>query len=65
MSGFDKEFGFSCDFCEENIGGGMFDFNESMEMKKQDGWINRKHDGEWFNFCCEECYQEFLKEERE
>lgn len=62
MSEFDRDIGFECDMCTHTVGGGIHDFYESLEMKKREGWINRKFDGEWFSFCSEECYEKFLRE---
>lgn len=33
-------------------------FKQTTEEAKGSGWINRQIDGEWHNFCCEECYKE-------
>lgn len=60
MSKFDKEWGFECDQCGQTVGGNPYDFDESLELRKQEGWLNRKHDGEWYSFCCQECYDEWL-----
>ena len=60
MSDFDKDWGFECDQCGQTVGGGIYDFDESLELRKQEGWINRKIDGEWYSFCCEDCYKEWI-----
>lgn len=62
MREYDKDYGFECEQCGSCVGGknqGCDDFYESLAYKKDDGWINRTIDGEWYNFCCEECYEEF------
>ena len=61
MSSFDKDFGFECDYCSHTVGGGIYDFEESLELRKNEGWINKKIDGEWFNFCSEDCYNQFVR----
>lgn len=33
-------------------------YNQVYESAKESGWINRTIDGEWHNFCSEECYEE-------
>lgn len=61
---YDKDFGFTCSNCDENIGGemDMMDFDESLEYKEEEGWINRKIEGIWHNFCCNECYEKFVQD---
>lgn len=59
MSDFDRDLGFECDYCGQTVGGGIYDFEESLECKKREGWINRKIDGEWLSFCCEDCWNEY------
>ena len=49
MSDFDKDFGFCCENCDAMIGGGPSDFYESVQEKKDAGWLSRKVDGEWFD----------------
>lgn len=61
MSEFDRDFGFECDNCSHTIGGGIYDFDESLEMRKAEGWISRKFDGEWYNFCSEECLNDWMR----
>lgn len=36
-------------------------FRECQAEIRKNGWISRKIDDEWYDFCCEECYQNFLK----
>lgn len=38
------------------------DFSGCQEYLKENGWVSRKIDGEWHDFCCQECLQKFLKE---
>ncbi len=39
-----------------------YDFKEvSRQLRTIHGWISKKIHGEWYDFCCEECYKEFLK----
>jgi len=53
-----------CDYCsnEETI---PFDcgpdFREAQREIESYGWFSRKIDGEWYDFCCEECYQAWKK----
>lgn len=41
---------------------GGLDFRDCQEEIKTVGWISRKVDDEWYDFCCKECYYVFLKE---
>ena len=61
MSEFDRDWGFTCEHCGESIGGGDYDFYESLDLKKSQGWISRKVDDEWCDFCSEDCYKEYTK----
>lgn len=38
------------------------EIDDCLDSFKSDGWINRKVDDEWHNFCCEEHYQKFKAE---
>lgn len=37
------------------------DFKDCQEELRREGWISRKIDGFWYDFCCEECYRDFMK----
>lgn len=55
----------SCDNCDTEetfpFEDGCFDFKEvSKELRENYGWIARKIDGEWHDFCCPECHRAFL-----
>lgn len=55
MGQFDKKNGFTCEYCGEHLGGGDYDFYQSLQMTKDAGWVSRKDkDGEWHKFCCKE-----------
>lgn len=47
---------FSFEFCD-----GYPDFRACQEELKDEGWISRKIDNEWYDFCCEECYYQWIK----
>ena len=57
-----------CDNCNKNYSyeffDGNIDFRDCQEMLKEDGWISRKIDGEWYDFCCEECYYSYIKKNK-
>lgn len=57
--GFDFDFGFECENCGETIGGGLYDFHDSRTLMKFEGWISRKINDDWLNFCCENCLKEY------
>lgn len=61
MSEFDKDWGFTCDNCASQVGGGIYDFEESLELRQAEGWINRCLNGVWHSFCCPECYTEYMR----
>ena len=44
---------------------GYFDFKEiSVELREDFGWIARKINGEWYDFCRNNCYGEFVTKRR-
>lgn len=59
MANYDFDEGFSCEFCGKTLGGGLYNFDESVELLKQYKWISRRVKGEWLNFCCEECLHKY------
>ncbi len=49
-----------CDNCSNEFSEShIFDFSEAMRAAKEEGFINRQVDGEWKNFCCKECFEEY------
>jgi hypothetical protein len=36
------------------------DFKDINEELRDNGWIIKNIDGEWCEFCSEECYKEYL-----
>lgn len=54
-----------CDACCETYAypfeDGDIDYKACQAELKEQGWISRKIDGEWYDFCCEECYKSFLR----
>jgi hypothetical protein len=40
------------------------DFRAAQEELKEMGWISRKIDGEWYDFCSEACYYDWIKENK-
>ncbi len=50
-----------CDNCETTAtvyGTNYTDINAEL---KESGWVIRKVDGDWCDFCSNECYQEYKK----
>jgi hypothetical protein len=37
------------------------DYSDVNKEIKDMGWIIKKIDGNWYDFCCEECYKNFSK----
>lgn len=49
-----------CDYCghEESVPFDDYpDFRDAQQEIERLGWFSRKIDGEWYDFCCESCYQ--------
>ena len=51
----------TCDYCGEEEIIDSVDYTEINETLKDLGWINRKIDGEWKLFCCQDCYLKYIK----
>ena len=59
----------SCDNCDTQeyfpFEDGCFDFKEvSQELRDYYGWTARKIGDEWYDFCCDSCFREFLSKKR-
>ena len=67
MKKYDRDFEniqVECDECGEQYiydCRGCPDFKGCQNEIKSEGWISRKIDGEWHDFCCQECYEKFKK----
>ena len=57
-----------CDECGDNYSyefcDGDVDFRDCQETIKEYGWISRKIDNEWFDFCCDECFYKYIKKNK-
>lgn len=40
------------------------DFRAAQEELKIYGWVSRKIDNEWYDFCSEQCYYDWIKENK-
>jgi len=58
----------TCDQCydEERIEfeDGHPDFKAAQAELKGIGWVSRKIDNEWYDFCSEQCYYDYIKENK-
>lgn len=66
----DGEIVATCDYCgkeetAQEFEDGCYDFKEAQENLKMDGWCSRKINGEWYDFCCADCKNAFLNENKE
>lgn len=56
-----------CDYCGE---ADAIYFNNGPNFKiaqielNNNGWVSRKIDGEWYDFCQEQCYYDWIKENK-
>ena len=50
---------FCCDYCDQELETEETEFEEAREVAKDQEWLLRKKDGEWLNFCSQECVKEF------
>lgn len=54
-----------CDECgstyEYEFEDGNVDYRECQAELKEEGWISRNIDGEWYDFCCLECFKNFMR----
>lgn len=55
----------SCDNCGHeynyDFDNGYPDFTDCQREIKSMGWLSRKIDDEWHDFCCQECYKKFTQ----
>lgn len=45
-----------CDACSHYIDVETTKWAEASYEAKKAGWLNRKIKGDWYNLCCQECY---------
>ena len=55
----------TCDWCEcdevaQEFEDSCYDFKEAQNYLRGCGWSSRKVNGEWYDFCCKECENEFI-----
>lgn len=66
MKDVDRDFGcieIECDTCGDKKEYDITDYSLANECYREDGGVVVKEDGEWFDFCCQACYQEHLFEQ--
>ena len=55
----------NCDECgmehEDEFDNGCPDYKACQEELKTYGWVSKKIDENWYDFCCKDCYQKFIK----
>lgn len=60
---YNEDFGYTtveCDCCGEELNIDGVQWDTIKDEKEFNGWLSRKVDGEWYDFCCYECYKAFL-----
>lgn len=54
-----------CDQCGRDYSypfeDGDIDFKSCQDELRSQGWSSKKINGEWYDFCCEECYKKFME----
>jgi hypothetical protein len=50
----------TCDECDYETTVDSTDFKDINQELRDNGWIIKNIDGEWCEFCSEECYKEYL-----
>ena len=50
----DEEMILDCDICV-NTEGFHGTWQDCINQAKREGWRLKKHEGEWYHFCCDEC----------
>lgn len=38
------------------------DFREAQDTIQDKGWVSTKIKGQWFDFCCEDCRNQYIRE---
>lgn len=59
-----KECQVECDYCGKDTVIDSTDYSEINQQLKHDGWLSRKIDNEWYEFCSTRCYEKFIKENK-
>ena len=58
----------SCDACcntyDYEFDNGYPDFKDCQEEIKEYGWFSKYINGDWYDFCSEECYRKWLSKNR-
>lgn len=50
-----------CDNCGESCSEEGESLQECMNLLKDDGWCFKFIEGHWYDFCCEACRNEYLR----
>ncbi len=53
-----------CGECETIYFDNGPDFKSAQEELKTYGWFSRRIDGQWYDFCKEQCYYNWIKENK-
>lgn len=54
----------NCDYEERIEFEGYPDYKEAQQELRSIGWVSKKIDGEWKDFCCQECADEYYQKYR-
>ena len=54
----------NCDYEERIEFGGCPDYKETQQELRSMGWVSKKIDGKWNDFCCQECADEYYQKSR-
>ena len=49
----------TCDMCGKTKTVDSMDYSDINEELRSEGWIIKKIDGEWLEFCCYDCYRKY------
>lgn len=54
-----------CDQCGEGLEvEGTTIYSEATAAMKENEWVTRKIDDKWFDFCCEQHFYDYIKENK-
>lgn len=49
----------TCDMCEKSKTVDSTNYSDINDELRSEGWIIKKIDGEWLEFCCYDCYRKY------
>lgn len=62
--GYNGPITFECDVCNNDLDTECDDFQDAINLLKEEGWVTRKINNEWFHLCSFDCQKQATRENR-